>query len=138
MCFLSLSQYIYIYIYTHTHTHIKGHSINKGIWEEKEKSFLEFFSINVNSTLLGSGYHKNICFEAIQNSGKLNRGLSSNFWWLKNANPMKFTEEYVMCMEKYILIKKVVYKWAKHWFAPTSPSQKDTVHRMEIHRFFDK
>ena len=49
---------------------------------------------------------------AIQNGGKsncapgLNRGLPSNLWWLRCANQMKFTEEYVMCMEIHVLVKK--------------------------------
>ena len=28
-----------------------------------------------------------------QSAPGLNRGLSSNFWWLKSANHVKFTEE---------------------------------------------
>ena len=46
-----------------------------------------------------------MCFEAIQNNGKLNRGLSGNFWWLISANHMKFTEECVMCTGKHVLVK---------------------------------
>ena len=30
----------------------------------------------------------------------LNRGLTSNFWWLRRANHLKFTEQCVMCTEK--------------------------------------
>ena len=37
---------------------------------------------------------------------------------------MKFTE-YVMLIEKHVLIKKNVYKWAKHGFFTISMSQKD-------------
>ena len=42
---------------------------------------------------------QNISFKAIQNGNKLhsapglNRGLSSNFWWLRCANHVKFTKE---------------------------------------------
>ena len=50
---------------------------------------------------------------ANQSALGLNRSLSSNFWWLRNANHVKFKEEYVMCMEKPILVKKNVYKWAE-------------------------
>ena len=55
----------------------------------------------------------------------LNRGLSSNFCWLRNANHVKFTEECVICRQKHVLIKKKkVYKWAKYGFPTTSLSQK--------------
>ena len=37
----------------------------------------------------------------------LNSGLSSNFWWLKNANHVKFTEKCVMCRKKHVLIPKL-------------------------------
>ena len=47
------------------------------------------------------------------------------FWGLRHAYHVKFTKEYVMCMEKYVLVKKDVYKWAKHGFATAmSQSQK--------------
>ena len=52
-------------------------------------------------------------FMAIQNGGKsesdqiLNRNLSSNFCWLLSAKYMKFTEEFWVCTEKHVLIKKV-------------------------------
>ena len=42
----------------------------------------------------------------------LNRGLSSNFWCLRNANHLKFKKECVMCTEKYALIKNF-YKRGK-------------------------
>ena len=36
----------------------------------------------------------------------VNRGMSSNFWWLmKSANHAKFTGEYVMCMKKHGTVK---------------------------------
>ena len=44
----------------------------------------------------------------------LNRNLSSNFWWFRKANHVKFTDERVMCTEEHVLVKKNVYKWAKH------------------------
>ena len=46
-------------------------------------------------------------FWAFQNDNKLNRGLSSNFWELRSANHVKFTEEFVMYTEKHILVKKM-------------------------------
>ena len=48
---------------------------------------------------------------ANQTSG-LNIGLSSKFWLLRSANDAKFTEECVMCMVKYFLVKNI-HKWAK-------------------------
>ncbi len=54
-----------------------------------------------------------IFFEVIQNNSKsnnapgLNRGLSSNYWWLRIANHMKFTEEWIICTEKHVLVKKI-------------------------------
>ena len=38
----------------------------------------------------------------------MNRGLSSNFWWLRSANPVWFTKECVMCTEKHVLVKKIL------------------------------
>ena len=49
---------------------------------------------------------------ANQSAPGLNRGMSSNFLWLKSVNQIKFTEECVMCLEKQILVKNI-YKWAK-------------------------
>ena len=40
---------------------------------------------------------------------------------------MKFTEEYVMCIEKQVFSEKSVYKWVKYGFATTSLSGKDTL-----------
>ena len=59
---------------------------------------------------------------ANQSAADLNRAQSSKFWWPKSANPVKL----MMCMEKYVLVKKNVYKWTKVWFATTSQSQKDS------------
>ena len=36
-----------------------------------------------------------------------NRGLSSNLWWLRNTNHVRFIEECVMCMGKLIFVKKM-------------------------------
>ena len=62
---------------------------------------------------------------ANQNAQSLNRGLSSNFWWLRSANHVKCTEEGVMCTEKNILVKNV-YKWAKYGFATASVGQQES------------
>ena len=35
-----------------------------------------------------------------------NRVISSNIWWLRNANHVKFTEERMICIEKQLLSKK--------------------------------
>ena len=37
----------------------------------------------------------------------LNRSLSSNFYWLRSANNVKFTEEYLWCMEKPVVVKEI-------------------------------
>ena len=48
---------------------------------------------------------------ANQNAPDLNRGLSSNFWWLRSANHVKFTEERVLCTENHVLAKKNFTNW---------------------------
>ena len=50
----------------------------------------------------------------------LNIGLLSNFGWLKSVNHVKCIEEYVMHMEKHVLVKKNVYKWVKYAFVTMS------------------
>ena len=57
----------------------------------------------------------------------LNRDLSSNFWWLRSANHMKFIEEYVMWLEKHALVKTNIYQWAKYGFAFWSLNKKDNL-----------
>ena len=49
----------------------------------------------------------NICFEVLQNKSApgLNRGLSSNFLWLRSADHVKFTEKCVICTVKQVLVK---------------------------------
>ena len=42
-----------------------------------------------------------------QNALGLNRGLSWNSWLLRSANNVKIIEEYVMCSEKNVLVKKM-------------------------------
>ena len=66
---------------------------------------------------------KNICFKAIQNSGKSIRLLQvwtevchQIFWWQTSANHVEFTEECVVYTKKNILNKKNIYKWVKHGF----------------------
>ena len=44
-----------------------------------------------------------------QSAPSLNRGLSSNFCWLRSANHVKFTEECVMFMEEHVLIKQKMF-----------------------------
>ena len=52
----------------------------------------------------------------------LNRGLSSDFWRLRRANHVKFTEECVICMEKIVWRGIFFFKWAKNVFGTTSLS----------------
>ena len=66
--------------------------------------FLCFFRIDFYNTkifvsrLLKTG--------TIQSTPCLNRGLSSNIWWLRTGNCVKFTEEWVIFSDKQILVPK--------------------------------
>ena len=51
--------------------------------------------------------------EANKSVPSLNRSQSSNFWWLRSANNVEFTEECVMYIEKRCLDLKKFYKWAE-------------------------
>ena len=68
-----------------------------------------------------------------QNGGGLKRDLSSNVWWLRNANYVKFTEEWLICAEKQVLVKKDVYVWAEHSFY-----NYETVHGVETYQLSSK
>ena len=46
-----------------------------------------------------------------QSAPGLNRSLSSNFWWLKRENHVKFTEECFMFTEKPVLVKKKMFTY---------------------------
>ena len=92
-----------------------GHSINKGNFFEK--IFFRFFFYKCKHCIVWNWFivkinliSQNNFFEAIQRSSKshrLNRGMSSNFWWLRSTNHMKFTDECMMCIEKHVLVKKM-------------------------------
>ena len=48
------------------------------------------------------------CLELVYNKSENSRLEQKSiiiFWWLRNANSVKFTKEYVMRMEKQILLK---------------------------------
>ena len=45
--------------------------------------------------------------EANQSAPGFNRGLTSDFWWLRSAKYVKFIEEHVMYTKKDILVKNV-------------------------------
>ena len=62
-----------------------------------------------------------------QSAYGLNRGLLWNVWWLRSANSMKFTEECVMCTEKYVLFKKM-FTNGLHVDLPLQAWIKKTVH----------
>ena len=54
----------------------------------------------------------------VPNQIDLNRGLSSNFCWLRSANQVKFTEECMMCSQKHVLRKKCLQissTWLGHY-----------------------
>ena len=65
--------------------------------------FFPLFGIGLQQKLVYS--HKNICFELIQNDGKLNSAFGSFIRYLV-AEKCKFTEECVMSMEKRVSAKK--------------------------------
>ena len=48
---------------------------------------------------------------ANQSTPDLKRDKLSNFWKLKSANHVKFTEECVMCMKKQVLLKKKMFTY---------------------------
>ena len=50
--------------------------------------------------------------------------MSSNFWWLRRANPVKFTQKCVTHMEKHILIKKKCLQMGKIWVGLYKPELK--------------
>ena len=111
---------IYINIYSYI-IHIciidEGRSMNKEKFLVKAKQifFSKFFShkrescfvwncfitkmILISQKYLFWGYLKWLPIR--QSAPGLNKGLSSNFWWLRTVNHVKFTEECVMCMEKF-------------------------------------
>ena len=72
-----------------------------------------------------------------QSTSGLNRVLPSNFWWLRSANHVKFTENCVISTYMYVLVKKMftnglnigLILWA---------FVKNTVHRVEAHWLFGK
>ena len=72
----------------------------------------EFLPMTVNLKLIYSKNYFNLSeifvlslFKTVANLSApgWNRVLSSNLWWLKSVNGMKFTEEYVMHTEKHVL-----------------------------------
>ena len=65
-------------------------------------------------------------FKIAANQTGLNRGLSSNFWWLRSANHLKFTEECVMCMEKHVFVKKIFTNELNMNFATMCLNWKDS------------
>ena len=64
-------------------------------------------AININTALFGAKISQKIpflsVFKMVANQTGLNRSLSSNIWWQRSANHLKFTEEYMMFMKKYVL-----------------------------------
>ena len=66
-----------------------------------------------------------------------NRGLSSCFYWLRCANHVKSTEESVMCIEKYVYIKKKLTNGLNMGLSLRSWGKK-TVYGVETHGLFDK
>ena len=84
----------------------EGHSINKGdSFKKKQNKFFQHFF-----PLFGIGLQKKIIlitwkylfwgyskwWQINQRTLGLNRGLSSNVWWLRSANHIKSTKECVM------------------------------------------
>ena len=120
----------------------KGHSINKGNYFEKYR--INFVSKNFHKCKLYivwnwfivkiilivqkyfSGYLK--WWQIKQSATDLNRGLTSEFWWLKSANHMKCTQECVMCRLKHVWVKEM----------SANPKSTKTVHEVEIHWLFEE
>ena len=102
---------IYIYIYIHT----------QGLWnrciflfkKSKINSFFTIFFHECKLSVVWNWFVPKISlipqkylfcnhlksWPIKQNAPGLNRGLSSNFYWLRSANHMKFPEECVICIE---------------------------------------
>ena len=70
-------------------------------------------------------------------SSKLEHRFVIKFLWLRNANHVKFTEEYVMCTEKQVLIKQRFIKEQKIGL-PLRITVEKTVHALETHWLFGK
>ena len=62
----------------------------------------------------------------------LNRGLSSNPWWLTSTNHVQLTEECMMCTEKHVLVKKI-FTNELNIVLPLWAWVKKTVYGAEIH-----
>ena len=87
-------------------------------------------------------YHKNYCslaeifftlFKTMTNKTEcLNRGLPSNFWWLRSANYMKCTEECVTCTMKHILVQKIFTNWPNMCLLLRA-QLKQRIHGVETH-----
>ena len=77
------------------------------------------------------GYSK--WWQIKQSPPGLNRGLSSNFWWLRSAHHEKFTEECVMHTEKHVLVKRM-FTNEQNMGLPQLTWVEKTVHWMETHR----
>ena len=60
-----------------------------------------------------------------------NKCQSSNFCWLRSVNHVKFTEECVMHVDKYILVK--MFTNGLNMSFPLRACVKMTVHGMETH-----
>ena len=72
-----------------------------------------------------------------QSASGLNRGLSSNFWGLRNANHVKFTEECVMCMVKHVLARKM-FSNGKNMSLLQRAWVKKALHGVKTHWLFSK
>ena len=65
-----------------------------------------------------------------QSTPASNRGLSSNVWWLRDTNQVKFTKECVMFREKYVLLKRCFTHGLNISLSPWAWVEK-TVHGVE-------
>ena len=109
---------LYIYIYKLTCENITN--INFIFFFKKCKLCIDWNWFIAKITLISQkylfwGYSK---WQQIKKSTRgLNRELSSNFYWLRIANHGNLTEDWVMCMEKHILVKKYVYRCSRDEFS---------------------
>ena len=65
-------------------------------------------------------------FKMAANS-RLNSGISSIVWWLRSANNMIFTEEYLMWTKKHILVKEKSLQIARTWVCLNTSESKRQV-----------
>ena len=104
------TMHTYIYIYIYIYIYLK---VNQWIREffEKFKFFLSKYYVfnwfigKITLILEENSFWSYSKWQIKESAPTLNRGLSSDFWWLRSANHVKFTE-CMMHMEEHVLEEK--------------------------------